>query len=144
MKIINLLVFRSLSWDHVHRICCEHDLRKEIKLLVKLLLSFSIIVFNMMKLLVTLFTMKFYSKTKLNIQNSLEVFQFSVLTHDHIFGQNFVQKTQNFQFKLKFDAKTNSHTHSSLVFLTFSVFHQKYPFWQIWFSKSRSLAQAEI
>ena len=36
----------------------EHDLKKGIELLAKLVFSFSIIVFNMMKLLVILFIMK--------------------------------------------------------------------------------------
>ena len=37
---------------------CEHDLRKGIEVLAKLVSSFSIKVFNMMKLLVVLFIMK--------------------------------------------------------------------------------------
>ena len=39
-------------------ICCEHDFRKGIEILAKLVFSFSIIVFNMMKFLVILFIMK--------------------------------------------------------------------------------------
>ena len=39
-------------------VCCEHDLREGIEILAKLVLSFSILVFNMMKLLVILFIMK--------------------------------------------------------------------------------------
>ena len=43
----------------------EHDLKKGIELLAKLVFSFSIIVFNMMKLLVILFIMKLI--TQINI-----------------------------------------------------------------------------
>ena len=39
-------------------IAFEHDLKKGIELLAKLVFSFSIMVFNMMKLLVILFIMK--------------------------------------------------------------------------------------
>ena len=39
-------------------ICCEHDFRKGIEILAKLVFSFSTIVFNMMKFLVILFIMK--------------------------------------------------------------------------------------
>ena len=38
-----------------HGQCCEHDLRKRIKILGKLVFSFCIIVFKMMKLLAILF-----------------------------------------------------------------------------------------
>ena len=50
MKTQVLLIFWSLSWDYVQS--TEHDLRKRIELLAKLVFSFSIIVFNMIKLLV--------------------------------------------------------------------------------------------
>ena len=53
---ISISFLRSCS-DHVHE-CCEHDLRKGIKILAKLVISSSIIAFNLMKLLVILFTMK--------------------------------------------------------------------------------------
>ena len=39
-------------------VCCEHDLRKGTEIFAKLVFSFSIIVFNMMKLLVIVFIMK--------------------------------------------------------------------------------------
>ena len=42
--------------------CCELDNRKGIKILAKLVFSFSLIVFNMMKLLVILFKMKFIAQ----------------------------------------------------------------------------------
>lgn len=52
MKTKVFLIFRSLSWDHVH------ELREGIQILAKLLLSFPIIIFNMMKLLLIPFIIK--------------------------------------------------------------------------------------
>ena len=82
MKAQVLLIFRYLSWDHVHsehdlRKCCEHDLRKEIEILAKLVFSFSIIVFNMMKLLVILFIMKLIAQ--INIFKYPENFDFLIV-----------------------------------------------------------------
>ena len=53
MKAKVFLIFRSLSWYHVH------ELRKGIQILAKLLLSFRIIIFNMMKRLLIPLTIKF-------------------------------------------------------------------------------------
>ena len=56
----------SLERDwNINKKFCEHDLRKEIEILTKLLFSFSIIVFNMMKLLVKLFIMKLIAQTNI-------------------------------------------------------------------------------
>ena len=60
---ISISFLRSCS-DHVHE-CCEHDLRKGIEILAKLVISYSIIVFKMMKVLVILFIMKLI--TQINI-----------------------------------------------------------------------------
>ena len=46
-------------------ICCEHDFRKGIEILAKLVFSFSIIVFNMMKFLVILFIMKLIAQVNI-------------------------------------------------------------------------------
>ena len=54
--------------EHVVK-CCEPDLRKGIKILAKLVFSFSIIVFNMFKLLVILFIMK--TQAKYSLKNYL-------------------------------------------------------------------------
>ena len=69
MSFANILIpfVRSCSQHcqlchcYVHSIVhgIEHDLRKGIKILAKLVFSFSIIVFNMMKLLIILFIMTF-------------------------------------------------------------------------------------
>ena len=48
-----------------HDLCCEHHLRKGMEISAKLAFSFSFIVFNIIKLLVMLFTMKFI--TQINI-----------------------------------------------------------------------------
>ena len=50
---ISISFLRSCSQE-----CCENDLRKGIEILAKFVFSFSIIVFNIMKLLVIIFLMK--------------------------------------------------------------------------------------
>ena len=55
---------------------CEHDLRKGIEVLAKLVFSFSIKVFNMMKLLVILFIMKLIAQI-----NAFEFVKFPLSSH---------------------------------------------------------------
>ena len=45
-----------------HDLCCEHHLRKGMEISAKLVFSFSFIVFNIIKLLVMLFIMKFIAQ----------------------------------------------------------------------------------
>ena len=64
-SFVNILIpfLRSSSQQ-----CCEHDLMKEIEILAKLVFLFSIILFNMMKLLVMLFIVNFIHVHKLLCQ----------------------------------------------------------------------------
>ena len=55
---ISILFLRSCSQHEMHSCEHEHDLRKEVEILAKLVLLFLIIIFNTMNLLVVLFIMK--------------------------------------------------------------------------------------
>ena len=48
------------------------------------------------------FELKFGTSTKLNMQNSMVVFTFSIFNRKYILGGKFGPKNQNSQFELKF------------------------------------------
>ena len=63
------------------------------------------------------------------MQNSMVVFNFSVLDQKNLFFGKTGPKNQNCQSKLKFGSKTNSDIQNSMIIFTFSVFDHKYPSW---------------
>ena len=74
---ISIPFLRSCSYFLVT--CCEHDLRKGIEILAKLVFSFSIIVFNMMKLLVILFIMRLIAKINI-FKNHFQFYSLNYVT----------------------------------------------------------------
>ena len=68
---------------------------------------------------------KFDTYTNSNMQNSMEVFTFSVIEQKRLFWGKFGPKKQNGQFKVKFSTKSNSNMPDSMVVSTFSVLDQK-------------------
>ena len=75
------------------------------------------------------FKLKFATKIKSNMQNSVVLFTFSVFDRKYFFRANLVQKTK-FHLKLLFVARLIwICMQNSVLMFTFSVFDQKYPFW---------------